>query len=92
LGVSARELKPQEKSLAPGGSGVIVESVDRNSPAYKAGVRVGHVVTQIGGKKISSVEGLQQALQEYSVGDSTTLSFGRVDENGRVQVSTTIRF
>jgi serine protease Do len=92
LGVSARELKPQEKSLAPGGSGVIVESVDRNSPAYKAGVRDGHVITQIGGKKISSVEGLQQALQEYSVGDSTTLSFGRVDENGRVQVSTTIRF
>lgn len=92
LGVSARDLKPQEKSLAPGGAGVIVESVDRNSAAYRAGVRAGHVITQIGDKKVTSLATLQQALKGFSVGDSTTLSFGRDDEHGEMRVRTTIRF
>jgi len=92
LGVRARDLKPQEKSLAPGGAGVIVESVDRNSPAYKAGVRAGHVITAIGNQRVTSLDSLQKALERFSVGDTTTLTFGRVDESGQMRVSTTIRF
>lgn len=92
LGVQVRDLKPQEEELAPGGSGVLVVAVQPESAAARAGVRVGHVITRIGDTKITSSEVLSRALANYSKGDSTVLSFGRVDDSGQVQMSTSIRF
>jgi serine protease Do len=92
LGVEVRDLRQQELSLAPGGSGVLVTNVQPNSVAARAGVRPGHVITSIGENKIKRAEDLTRALGSYSKGDSTVLSFGREDESGRVQMSTTVRF
>jgi serine protease Do len=92
LGVEVRDLRPQETELAPGGSGVLVVSVQPGSVAARAGVRPGHIITAVGDTKIVKGEDLSRALSGLSRGDSTVLSFGRVDDSGRVQMSTTVRF
>ena len=92
LGVRVRALKAQEVKLAPGGIGVLVESVEPNSPAALAGLRPGYVITQLGNVKITSPEVLRNALSQLEPGDSTTISFGRIDESGRMNVTTTIGF
>ena len=92
LGVEVRDLRPQEAELAPGEAGVLVVSVQPGSVAARAGVRPGHVITQIGDTKISTGDDLSKALRALSPGDTAVLSFGRVDDSGRVQMSTTVRF
>jgi serine protease Do len=92
LGVEVRPLRTQESKLAPGGVGVMVESVQQGSVAARAGVRPGHVITKLGETKIATPADLTRALSGLSKGDSSVLSFGRVDENGQVQMSTTVRF
>lgn len=92
LGVRVRELKPQEKSLAPSGVGIIVEAVEPNSAAARAGVRAGHVLTQLGSHKLTSLADLKRALSSFEAGDSTMLSFGRVDESGQTRMSATVNF
>ena len=92
LGVRVRALKTQEMKLAPGGAGVLVEGVEANSAAALAGLRPGYVITQLGGVKITSPEGLRNELSKLEPGDSTTISFGRIDESGRMNVTTTIAF
>jgi serine protease Do len=92
LGVEVRDLRQQEMNLAPGGSGVLVINVQPNSIAARAGIRPGHVITSIGETKLKSAEDLTRALSRFSKGDSTVLSFGREDDSGRVQMSTTVRF
>lgn len=45
-------------------SGVIVKSVDPNSPAFLEGIRQGHVIKEINGHEITNVEEYNSALNE----------------------------
>jgi serine protease Do len=92
LGVNVRDLRPQEKKFAPAGSGAYVVSVEPNSPAARAGIRSGYVITRVGDAKVGSAEDLAAALAKHGAGDQTTIAFGRADESGQVQMTATIRF
>jgi C-terminal processing protease CtpA/Prc len=72
LGVTTIEMSSElrEHFGAPKDSGVLVSTVEDGSPADKAGIRVGDVVTAIDGKDIDSVWGLRAALKDKKSGDS----------------------
>ena len=67
--------------------GVFVCSVDPDSAADKAGLKLGDVITKMDDKTISSYEDLVAAKKSYSAGDTVTLTVYRGGET--IEVSLT---
>ncbi len=57
--------------------GAKVTSVETNSPADKAGLKVGDIVTKVGGQTIGGSEGLVAAVQAGAVGQNLQLTVTR---------------
>ncbi|NMA50707.1 MAG: PDZ domain-containing protein [Mollicutes bacterium] len=66
--------------------GVIVISVEENSPADKAGVRAGDIVTKINDHEITSIAYLRYYLYSYKVGDTVNLSINRDGKEKKLKV------
>jgi serine protease Do len=64
LGIDAEDLNGQLGSFfgAPDGEGILVRSVNSGSPAEKAGIKAGDVITSLNGERIRSVGDLRQKL------------------------------
>jgi predicted metalloprotease with PDZ domain len=79
IGVSLVALSPElrEHFGAPKDAGVLVESVQNDSPAEKAGLRVGDIVLSVDGKDVTSSMDLRQALRDKKEGDSVRLDILR---------------
>lgn len=58
----------------PTASGVLVAYVEPNSPAHKAGIAAGDVVTQINGTKVTHASQLESMIGKMSVGAHVTLT------------------
>jgi putative serine protease PepD len=67
------------------GGGALVGDVNENSPAAKAGLRVGDVVTKFGDKTIGDSDDLVGAVQSGKVGDQVQITYKR---NGQEQTAT----
>jgi S1-C subfamily serine protease len=70
----APNLAPRAQSLV---NGARVLSVDANSPAEKAGLKVGDVVTAVGGTKIDATHSLADLIQAKKPGDKVELTVTR---------------
>lgn len=72
LGVSLTDLSEELRQYfgASKDSGVLVASVEDNSPADKAGVKVGDIILSVDGKEVESSGDIRRALREKKEGDS----------------------
>jgi S1-C subfamily serine protease len=61
-------------------SGVVVLSVESNSPAERAGVREGDVIIGLGGKPVAGIDDLHRLLSDAPAGVRTELSLLRRTE------------
>jgi serine protease Do len=59
--------------------GVIISSIDRKSPAEKAGLKLGDIIVQIGGTKISNDKNVMEAIfeEDLRVGDKMSVKVWR---------------
>jgi S1-C subfamily serine protease len=57
--------------------GIVIVQVVPNSPAARAGIRVGDVITRVDGKEATSAEVIQQAVEESKVGGNVDLEMRR---------------
>jgi len=75
LGVSLMNISPElrEHFGAPNEAGVMVESVQKDSPADKAGIRVGDIVLAIDGADVKWSGDVRKGLREKKEGDSVRL-------------------
>jgi serine protease Do len=64
-----------------------VSRVMPNSPAAKAGVRVGDIISQIDSQKISSASDVVDYVSAKKVGTKVTVAYTRDGKAGRVQVT-----
>lgn len=71
-----------------GGVGSIIETVQPDSPAQKAGIEVGDVVLAVDGEPVNGQAGLVAAIRDRSPGDTITIDLVRDGE--RVSVSATL--
>ena len=53
--------------------GVYVESVDSEGSAGKAGIKVGNIITELNGTKVTNVTELNRAKNNYKIGDEVTI-------------------
>ena len=73
IGVAVRSITPDllEGLDLPTARGVLLEDVTPDSPAEKAGLKIGDVVVKVGGKPVTNVRQFSLDLLEYKVGQTT---------------------
>jgi S1-C subfamily serine protease len=70
----------------PNESGVVVMSVADGSPARKAGLREGDMITALDGKPVAGVDDLHRLLTDARVGVSSALTVLRYTEKLELKV------
>lgn len=68
------------------GKGVNVKDVDEDSPAAKAGLKEGDVITQVNGKDVSGVDDLRDQIRDLKEGETVKLTYKRDGKNQTVEV------
>lgn len=71
LGLSVISLNEQlaEYFGAPNKEGVLVEEVEKESPAEKAGLKAGDVLLRVGSRTVSDIDDLRKALRKHESGE-----------------------
>ncbi|MDB5246266.1 MAG: hypothetical protein JWQ40_660 [Segetibacter sp.] len=59
------------------GKGVTVKDVDDDSPAAKAGIKEGDVITQVNGKDVAGVDELRNEIRDVKEGDTVKFTYKR---------------
>lgn len=65
--------------------GIYVESVEADSPAMRAGILSGDIITSLGADEVKTMEDYTSALQELSVGGQTAVTLRRRAAEGLFQ-------
>lgn len=86
LGVETRGLSDQLKKYFEVEHGVLVESVVEASPAEKAGLKAGDVITEISGKKIEDYDDLIRTVNYYDPGETVEVKYSRKGKMSSVKV------
>jgi len=87
LGIDAEDIGGQLGSFfgAPDGEGILVRSVNGGSPAEKAGLKAGDVITSFNGERVRSLGDLRQRLTAQS--EAKTAKLGVLRNKSEVTVS-----
>lgn len=91
MGIKVRELNKSEREhygIGMGG-GVMVEDVDPNGMAYEAGLRNGHVILKLNGRKISGPQSFKMMLKGVKKGETVRM-FIKI-RNGSMFIAFTVR-
>jgi membrane-associated protease RseP (regulator of RpoE activity) len=90
LGVRLVDLTPELREYfgVPRDAGVLVGSVEADSPAGKAGLKVGDVVTAADGDRVDSPRDLTRAIRRKKAGDQVKLDLAR--ERAKKQITVTV--
>ncbi len=71
--IAAQENLPVQNGALVGASGQNQQSVMPGTPAAKAGIKDGDIITSVGGTKLDSNTSLRGALMQHKPGDTITL-------------------
>ncbi len=91
LGINIQPLSPElakEFNLPDESSGVLVGGVSPNSPAAKAGLQDGDVITELNGKRVSDPRSLQLQVAQTAPGSKVNLRVLRSERGGKPATKT----
>ena len=86
MGIQARNITPEiakENNLE---EGVYVVGVQEFSPAEKAGLKIGDLIVEFGGKRVKTVEELNEIKGQYNEGDTVPVQIIRDGKKMNVQI------
>ena len=89
LGIDAEDLSGQLGTFfgAPDGEGILVRDVNSGSPAEKAGVKAGDVITSLNGERIRSVGELREKLSAKRDDKDRTVKLGVLRNKSEVSLT-----
>ncbi len=67
--------------------GLIVLSLESKGPAAKAGILIGDILVQLGGKPVQDTDDIQLALEGRTVGQSVAVDILRGGESRQIAVT-----
>jgi len=84
LGVSLTDLTPELRTHfgVDDGAGVMISKIVEESPAAEAGLRVGDIVTRVGGEEMSSAGEVAREIRAVGEGESVEIEYYR---DGRLE-------
>lgn len=88
LGITARTVTPELAKENKLEEGVYVVGVQEFSPAEKAGLKIGDLIIEFGGKRVKTLEELNQAKSQYNDGDSVPVEIIR--DGKKVNINLTL--
>jgi len=90
LGISAEDISGQLGAYfgAPGGEGILVREVNAGSPAEKAGMKAGDVITKFNGERVKSLDELREKLRAKR--EQKTVSVGVIRKGAEVALNVEI--
>ena len=79
IGVTLEEMNPELSEFfgLKEGTGLLINSLEENSPAAKSGLKVGDVIFKADGKRVESVAELSGLIQDKKRGDKIKIEFIR---------------
>src|SRR6478752_6133458 len=79
IGVGINDVTPENASFfhLDNASGALISQVEPDSPAAKAGLKTGDIITELNGKKMENSGQLQAAISSRRPGDKVTLGIFR---------------
>jgi serine protease Do len=88
IGVFVRSISPDllEGLHLPTSHGVLLEDVSPDSPADRAGLKIGDIVQSVGGKPADNVREFALALSQYKVGETLPISILRDGQEKMLEV------
>ena len=89
LGVQVKGLSDQLQKYFEVSFGVLVEEVIKDSPAEKAGIQAGDVITSINDRKIEDPGDLVRTVNYYNPGEEVEVSYTRKGRQDEVKVALT---
>jgi len=89
LGVQVKNLGDQLQKYFEVSHGVLIEEVMKDSPAEKAGLKAGDVITAISDRKIKDPDDLVRTVNYYNPGEEVVVSYTRKGRGGEVSVALT---
>ncbi len=77
IGIGGRAVTEQDARAYNLKVGVYVSSMTADSPAYMAGIKIGDIITECDGKKIETVDDLNEVKNKHKVGDTLKMKVYR---------------
>lgn len=87
LGITGRDVTSEYSGAYGFPEGIYVSEVSENSPAERAGLKVGYIITELNGKTVKTLEQLQERLSQCEAGEKGTLTV-QVASGGEYQEKT----
>ena len=87
IGITGEAISSQVAELYKLPKGISVQSVIKDSPADKAGIKEGDIITKIEGNEVTSVPELNRYKNNYKIGDTVTLTVLRSGKEEDVHVT-----
>ena len=80
IGISGTDVSSQINSNYSIPVGVYVKSVEEGGPAANAGIRETDVITELDGRKVTTMDDLKSALEYYAKGESVDVKIQRMGD------------
>jgi serine protease Do len=84
IGVSIADLNHDLKEVYKSTYGALVLNVEKNSPAQKAGLKIGDLIIEIDGKKIKDANELKNIVGDITPGKKITIKYER---NSKIEMT-----
>ena len=87
VGISGLEIDDNTADRYDLPKGVYVYTVGKDSPAEKAGIKKGDVITKFNGTEVSSVNELNKEKNKCNIGDKATLTIYKDGEEKEIEIT-----
>ena len=86
IGIAGIDIDEQTSKYYNIPIGVYIQSVEENSPAQAAGLKIGDVITKINDTSVSTVDALNKVKNNCKIGDTISLTIMRSQEEKQISL------